>query len=243
MDTLSDEFPSLFELQDRLRQSSPAKKFLASLPVVKSENLPENYQTCHICKELFDNPVPEEVENPEFPVKLPCNHIMGSECLAKWFDGHKSCPMCRTILFGQNRYAESPRLLSGDLMAITGQVASEEQRDTLSTNAESLPGLAGDLMAVMRQRVREAQWDVLPTGVAGNSSNAEEFLRLSVEINELLDSLGELLATEETEESSRGAEIMALFEQVEARIQGMRSLRRAEGQNASREWDSRAFQE
>ena len=72
---------------------SPAKSFLESLPIVRSEDLPEDSHTCHICQELFDDPDPAVEEEAENPVRLPCNHIMGSVCLAKWFSRNKSCPM------------------------------------------------------------------------------------------------------------------------------------------------------
>ena len=76
---------------------SPAQEFLLSLPIVRYEDLPENYQSCHICHELFDDPAVEE--NIEFPVRLPCNHVLGSDCLTIWFGHNNSCPMCRAVLF------------------------------------------------------------------------------------------------------------------------------------------------
>ena len=85
------------EVQDEVTRISPGANFLRSLPIVKLEDLPENSQSCHICKELFDDPTLEE--KSEVAVMLPCNHIMGSECLSNWFEGNNTCPMCRAILF------------------------------------------------------------------------------------------------------------------------------------------------
>lgn len=176
----------------------PVKTFLESLPVVKPEDLPENSQTCHICKELYNSPDPEEVEKAESAVRLPCSHIMGSECLAKWFDGHNSCPLCRAILFSQN-----------------------------TPNLETLQTLTEDLMAVTRQWAGETHWNALSTAVADNISNTQELLTLSAETDVLFARLVALQATEETEESraeisrivSRNAEIDTLLQQLEARYQ------------------------
>ncbi len=80
------------ELED---QPSPAQKFLEEQPMVK--DLPEDSQSCHICKELFDDP--DVDESREFAILLPCKHIMGYECLKTWFQGSNTCPVCRSTLF------------------------------------------------------------------------------------------------------------------------------------------------
>ena len=113
--------------------STIAATFLESLPIVKPEDLPENSQTCHICHEDFDDP---DAEEAELPVKLPCNHIMGSECLARWCNAHNSCPMCRATLFvvdaSQSRVEEASvaleatgRLLRGTLEALERRLGYE----------------------------------------------------------------------------------------------------------------------
>lgn len=128
-DLLDPNTPS--KAQDQLTQPSLAKKFLESLPVVKLEDLPENCESCHICQELFDDPDPEVMV--ESPVKLPCNHTMGSTCLEKWLDGNNlgstrlekwlegnnTCPMCRADLYELIRARmaelfEIPRELEGE---------------------------------------------------------------------------------------------------------------------------------
>lgn len=34
----------------------------------------------------------------EDPVRLPCNHIFGQQCIEKWLRGHDQCPKCRREL-------------------------------------------------------------------------------------------------------------------------------------------------
>ena len=111
--------------------NQPGKIFLESLPVIKLGDLPEDSQTCHICHELYTDPSPEGAENP---VKLPCGHVLGSECLAKWFNGSKnSCPMCRAILFSQNTTNASVLAVTENLSVVTTPWATAEQRHTVLT--------------------------------------------------------------------------------------------------------------
>ena len=93
--------------QGLLAQASPspaATGFLTSLPTIGICDLRENDQECHICIQPFANPNHAATEQTEVPLKLPCNHIMGSICLATWFQTNNTCPLCRTTLFhyGQN---------------------------------------------------------------------------------------------------------------------------------------------
>lgn len=40
------------------------------------------------------------------PVRTPCNHIFGQNCLAAWLVDHDTCPMCRTDIAGRRRAPE-----------------------------------------------------------------------------------------------------------------------------------------
>ncbi|CAF9926703.1 hypothetical protein IMSHALPRED_007017 [Imshaugia aleurites] len=105
---LPDPAPLLIR-GDSSTSRSAATKFLESLPVVKREILPDDYQTCHICKEDFvDDSNPTVAVKAESPLKLPCGHIFGSECLAKWFLQKNTCPICRTTHFRDIAHPEMP---------------------------------------------------------------------------------------------------------------------------------------
>ncbi|CAB4254827.1 similar to Saccharomyces cerevisiae YDR143C SAN1 Ubiquitin-protein ligase [Maudiozyma barnettii] len=44
------------------------------------------------------NPDPTAEDEPTYlhsPVKLPCNHVFGRECIYKWSKNENSCPLCR----------------------------------------------------------------------------------------------------------------------------------------------------
>ena len=75
--------------------------FLESLPFLSLTDLPANDQDCPVCVEAYS-------QLSESPVLLPCNHIIGKDCLTKWVNSsvrnanNNSCPTCRAVLF--NRY-------------------------------------------------------------------------------------------------------------------------------------------
>lgn len=35
----------------------------------------------------------------EEPLRLPCGHVIGTDCAATWFKEHNSCPYCRAELY------------------------------------------------------------------------------------------------------------------------------------------------
>ena len=75
--------------------------FLNSLPVLSLTDLVEG-DNCPICVEQFQN-----AEDAEKPVRLPCRHIMGKDCLLKWMNSsarnNNLCPICRGVLFERRR--------------------------------------------------------------------------------------------------------------------------------------------
>ena len=83
-------------------QTSTATRFLASRPTLEICNLRENDQECHICIQPFMG-----AEGNELPLKLPCNHVMGSACLTTWLENNNTCPICRTVLFTLYQFPSS----------------------------------------------------------------------------------------------------------------------------------------
>lgn len=66
--------------------------FIEGLPRV-IDNEMDIGEPCPICYEQYD-------QSGEEPVSLPCDHVIGHECLDRWlWDEHKStCPCCRRVL-------------------------------------------------------------------------------------------------------------------------------------------------
>lgn len=79
-----------------------AEAFLNNLPNVARGVLGEDEQRCSICMEPYGC-TPSENGIIERPVRLACNHIIGSECIAHWVSssaqGTNVCPICRRVLF------------------------------------------------------------------------------------------------------------------------------------------------
>ena len=73
--------------------------FMAALPVVPIEDLGEDH-SCGICLETYVEPLPGA--DTEEPIKLPCGHTFGYNCLSEWLETSIqrsfSCPLCRTQL-------------------------------------------------------------------------------------------------------------------------------------------------
>lgn len=82
-----------------------AEMFLRSLPQVGEAELPEGSE-CGICQEKYG-----KADSPsgtvDTPVRLPCHHIIGSDCISKWVSpdehGKNTCPFCRYVFFSSYR--------------------------------------------------------------------------------------------------------------------------------------------
>lgn len=91
---LDNRDPDAPELDDTVK-APPAIDFLNKLISVDVDELTPDQSTCGICAmDYFSG------EDQDIPVKLPCGHIFGKQCLWTWLseigDQHNTCPMCRT---------------------------------------------------------------------------------------------------------------------------------------------------
>ena len=68
--------------------------FIDQLQNVGLSDLPDDCQSCNICMDQYYS-----AENPESPVRLPCQHVFGRNCISKWSVTNNSCPLCRRTLF------------------------------------------------------------------------------------------------------------------------------------------------
>lgn len=85
-----------------------AEEFLRSLPRVGEADLPEGSE-CGICKEKYSN-LDSHPEAVDTPVRLPCQHVVGSDCIRRWVSpdehGKNTCPFCRYIFFSSYQQFE-----------------------------------------------------------------------------------------------------------------------------------------
>ena len=103
------------ELQTRSIPCPAPIAFLESLPCVDLAELTEDSRDCGICtqsmaplgscKDVNDDVIEEAI-------RLPCSHVIGSKCLARWFDpldpaNNNTCPYCRAVCFPAFRPADT----------------------------------------------------------------------------------------------------------------------------------------
>ena len=93
-----------------------AQAFLAQLPRISRSLLAKEDQRCPICMEDYDT-TPSAHGIVECAIKLPCSHVVGSECIRTWVSasddgrgGKNTCPLCRHVLF------EAPRSIAEHLI-------------------------------------------------------------------------------------------------------------------------------
>ena len=55
-------------------------------------------EKCGICFEEYNTPS-RETGASEAAIRLPCNHIIGSACIATWLKDTNTCPICRRAFF------------------------------------------------------------------------------------------------------------------------------------------------
>lgn len=119
-----------------------AIRFFNELKVVNPAELEPEDRACSICMQPYDDPEDENIIH--VPVRLPCSHVFGKECLAQWttpfgvwednLDGQweeesgwfwspflesshvADCPMCRRELFRKPQSVESAMGLEARLM-------------------------------------------------------------------------------------------------------------------------------
>lgn len=97
---------------ERERNAEDLGNFISTLQKVEAEDLgPDPFdRECRICFEPYRECAVSTAATPddaiglhkpisgEDPVRLPCNHIFGQQCLEHWLRGHDQCPKCRRVL-------------------------------------------------------------------------------------------------------------------------------------------------
>ncbi|CAF9905373.1 MAG: hypothetical protein HETSPECPRED_004973 [Heterodermia speciosa] len=99
----------------RLFKEWTLDEWLDYLPTVQIESLQETDRECSICLTPYGQPVDlSKSQNassssrgrPEHPIRLRCEHVLGSRCIKKWLSPksergseQNTCPICRKELF------------------------------------------------------------------------------------------------------------------------------------------------
>ncbi|MCJ1450230.1 hypothetical protein MMC28_000559 [Mycoblastus sanguinarius] len=93
---------------DQSQSVGMVEEFLDSLPDICKCDLPEEDRQCAVCLqeycclyEYLTGPLNEGTS--ERAVRLPCNHVIGFDCIVEWLSPYKeaknTCPYCRSEFF------------------------------------------------------------------------------------------------------------------------------------------------
>lgn len=120
-------------------QKTLADKFLNQLPTVGLTELEANSE-CDICHESYTT-------DGENAIRLPCGHILGSECISLWIlpttgQGQNTCPFCRRSLYQsrQEWKAHTSDERNAEMRGQMGQLFGRGHRRALA-RMEQLMGL------------------------------------------------------------------------------------------------------
>lgn len=75
-----------------------SKAFLNQILRIENSVQSGEGNSCYICFQEYGTLCPESGVI-EVAVRLPCQHAMGSACIAKWLHTNNTCPICREIFF------------------------------------------------------------------------------------------------------------------------------------------------
>lgn len=139
-----NEETNLNNLMDEINRTTSglsnnkAETFLRSLPLVLAVDLPDNNRDCPICMEEYVTS-----EHYEPPVRLPCDHVFGKDCLRSWLQSsvlnrnNNTCPICRSVLYNRDILADQIRDLGGTIDHIPEDTRSRQRIDHARLHEEA----------------------------------------------------------------------------------------------------------
>lgn len=75
-----------------------SQAYLAQLLVDENRARTIDFEPCGICLREYDT-LCSKSGSIEAGIRLPCEHVVGSACIAIWLGSQNTCPFCRAILF------------------------------------------------------------------------------------------------------------------------------------------------
>lgn len=161
-------------------------KFVDQLPGMNLKDLPKD-SSCNICMDPFSS-----TEDPELPVRLPCGHVIGRNCISKWLATSNSCPLCRRVFFEPE--VRNPPLTETELRAMlqTTRPATETDLDErvvlASLSMQDVESFGRELNDITRQQIamerRLASFEAQSTPLTpGSEMQLRELMADNVELH------------------------------------------------------------
>ena len=151
-------------------------RFLCKIPTLDiTPSLQE--EDCLICKEPYENNGWKLDSTMHRPVALPCRHVLGFQCLARWMlskNFHNACPLCRAQIVSrrEKRFAgvleDSFINLEKMLIILVGKnhILPAQKRPLLDLLENSLRGERNALAGVMFDQIMVVWEEILNQFVA-----------------------------------------------------------------------------
>ena len=191
------------------RSHTRARMFLQSLPLLSLTDLPKDNQECPICLEQYHTS-----QDNEDPVRLPCDHVVGKDCLLKWMDScalnanKRTCPICRAMLLGR------------------AHISLEDQ-------PQGSHGIVNQVPEIRRRRVENQL--ARPPGAANLLRSHEETERTLERMNRETITQAEILENSPTATGVRPSQVSEIhrprLESEIARLRGVRNQVRSYEEN------------
>ncbi|KAF6237358.1 hypothetical protein HO173_004248 [Letharia columbiana] len=142
-------FTSLFQVSYPLPSSffhfNMAKEFLNQLLRLENSIKFDSGQRCMICLEECGS-LSSHTGIIECLMRLPCNHLVGSHCVATWLHDHNTCPVCKVYFSQRGRdptsSMESRKAMVLMMLAMTIPTTTAKKKTTTTTTTTK-PALIG----------------------------------------------------------------------------------------------------
>lgn len=114
-----------------------AETFLESLPVLSLADLAKDSRECLICLDPYQTSPHKSV-----PVRLPCGHVIGKDCLLQWLKSspenhnNNACPICRSILVDRDVRSLGDRIQAVRDFMTEHEVMGDDEAIRLDTPVE-----------------------------------------------------------------------------------------------------------
>lgn len=177
---LADTEAALLQVtqQNSLQNEGPRTaldpEILETLPLL--DKPPTEDWTCSICLEGEDSTT---------YVELPCKHVFHLECVGRWFQEHRDCPVCRQMVTAARVDADEETTRSkntGIDLGDTGNTGETNESASVVEVASTSPNPLGAPSSVAEISVRLRMRD----GVTRSATYPE-----TTKIHEMIDELGE----------------------------------------------------
>ena len=109
-----------------------SEAFLTQILSTDSSVQADHGQLCCICLQLCGT-LSRESGVVEVEVRLPCNHTVGSACIARWLQANNTCPLCHETFFPREHQPHAQPLVIDRRESMDEDSSDDEGWDVMTT--------------------------------------------------------------------------------------------------------------